>query len=366
MSEYILIVIWIGFMAVLADAKDFCRTEIVCGQKVRRYVLWFSIAAFLPIIWMAGHRGDWVGDTGMYVMSFRGMPTSLTDFFKYVDTVEKDKGFYTFSAILKLIIGNNRILYFTIIAAIQGGAIIAIYRKYSISYLASVFLFVISTDYIAWMHNGIRQFLAVAIIFAATPLILKKKYVPLLLVILLASTMHRSALIMIPIVFIAQGKAWNRKTLMFIALTLLAITFVGEFTELLDSSLAETQYANVVTDYKEWQDDGTNPLRVMVYSVPTILAFIRRKTIRKLNDPLVNLYTNMSIISTGLYIISMFTSGIFMGRLPIYASLYGYLLLPWEIEHLFTPKSRKVVYLCLVGCYALYYYYQMHMVYGLF
>ena len=64
----------------------------------------------------------------------------------------------------------------------------------------------------------------------------------------------------------------------------------------------------------------------------------------------------MSIISTGLYVVSMFTSGIFIGRLPIYFSLYNYILLPWEIENLFTERSKKLVYIGLIGFYLLFYY----------
>ena len=89
----------------------------------------------------------------------------------------------------------------------------------------SLYLFVASGCHIAWMMNGLRQFLAVSIIMAATPLMLKRKYVPLIGVILLAATVHSSALIMIPIIFIVQGKAWNKKTLLFIGVTIV-LTYV--------------------------------------------------------------------------------------------------------------------------------------------
>ena len=74
----------------------------------------------------------------------------------------------------------------------------------------------------------------------------------------------------------------------------------------------------------------------------------------------------MYIISMGLYLVSMVTSGIFIGRLPIYCSLYGYILLPWEIEHLIKPRSRGMVYIGMIGAYLLFYYYQMHITYGMF
>ena len=365
MSEYILIIVWLGIMALAARKKEYKRIEDVCGKCEERYRLGFALLVFAPIIWMAGTRENF-GDTGMYAQNFQGMPNSFGQLPAYIVGVAKDKGFYLFSALIKLLFGSNHTTYFLIIAAIQGVVLVLIFRKYSTSYMFSIFLFVVSTDYVGWMYNGIRQFMAVVIIFAATILMIKKKYVPLISVIILASTMHQSALLIIPLIFIAQGEAWNQKTLMFIVVALLAIVFVGEFTDILDAVLTETQYENVISDYESFQDDGTNPLRVLIYSFPAIIAFWGRKIIRKVNDPLINFCTNMSIISAGLYLISMVTSGIYMGRLPIYVSLYGYILLPWEIENLFTKESRKIVYACVIGCYFVFYYYQMHFAWGLF
>lgn len=189
---------------------------------------------------------------------------------------------------------------------------------------------------------------------------LRNKYVSLILVILLASLFHQSALIMIPIVLIAQGKAWNTRTLLFIAIIIIAVLFVGRFTSLLDAVLEETQYASVVSDYTSWNDDGTNPIRVLVYSLPAILAFLGRKRIMYEDDQLINLCTNFSLVTAGLYLVSMFTSGIFLGRLPIYTSLYSYILLPWEIENLFIRESKRLMYVAMIVGYLGFYYYQMH------
>ena len=139
-----------------------------------------------------------------------------------------------------------------------------------------------------------------------------------------------------------------------------AIMFVGRFTSLLDSSLSETQYKNVVTDYTSGGDDGTNPLRVAVYSIPTIIAFIGRKKHQKCDDVLIYFCTNASIISTGLYALSMFTSGMYLGRIPIYLSLYNYILLPWEIKNIIPEKSRSVITVGIIVLYLVFYYYQFH------
>lgn len=144
----------------------------------------------------------------------------------------------------------------------------------------------------------------------------------------------------------------------------MAVLFIDRFTTILDDMMQETQYASMVSDWTEWGDDGTNGLRVLVYSMPTVLSLVGLRYIRAENDPVINLCTNMSIVSTGLYIISMFTSGIFIGRLPIYASLYNYILLPWEIDHMFEDRSKKLVSGIMVGCYLVFCWYQMNVAWG--
>lgn len=357
-SQYILILIWIGFMAIISKLIYMKRFETVCGEKVKRYKWIFAFIVFVPIILMAGNRG-WFADTSAYIMNYQEMPSNILELPAYIGSVQKDKGFSVLSVILKSILGSDYMPYLMVLAAFQGISLICFFRKYSPAYIFSVFLFVASTDYISWMFNGLRQFMAVTIILFATPLMLKKKYFSLICVILLAATMHQSALLMIPFVIIAQGEAWNGKTLAFIVATLLAIVFVGQFTNILDDALSNTQYINVVSDYTLWNDDGTNPLRVAVYSMPALLSLLGKKRIKEEHNLVINFCANMSIISMGLYLVSMVTSGIFIGRLPIYCSLYGYILLPWEINNLFTRESKKIVYLGVVGAYIVFYWYSM-------
>ena len=249
------------------------------------------------------------------------MPVSLGSMASYMATVKKDKGFYFVSAVIKCIVGNHVNIYFIVLAAIQAGVLIYVYRKYSSRYLVSFFLFIASTDYISWLFNGIRQFLAVTITFIGIKFILDKKYAKAIILILIASLMHQSALLVIPFIFIAQGKAWNKKTLLFMVAVIVIVAGIGQFTNVLDSMLAETQYKNVVSDWQSWNDDGTNALRVLVYAVPSVLSLIGLRFIRNEDDKVINLCTNMSIVSVGFYIVSMFTSGIFIGRLPMIAPL---------------------------------------------
>ena len=365
LTNYWWILIWVfiggGFLEFLVPKQR----ELVEGKLEKRWRVLPAFILILPYIIWAGFRSNALGDTSVYRRAFQECASSFGEIGTYLVSVTKDKGFYCLMALEKSLFGGSEIVYFTLLATLQLLIIMWMCRKYSEDYWFSIFLFIASTDYLSWTFNGIRQFTAVVLIYAATPLIIKRKYIPSVLVILLASTMHQSALLMIPVIFIIQGKAWNMKTVLCIVACLVTLMFVDQFTNIMDSMLSETQYENVVSDYQAWNDDGTNPLRVLVYSVPMILSLVGLKHIHAEDDTVINFAVGASVITCGLYIISMVTSGIFLGRLPIYVSLWSQcILLPWEINHLFTEKSARLVKLVAVICFCVFFYYQMHFTWG--
>lgn len=365
MVYYLWIFVWLFFAkSIFRKSKvENNSTQLKANNSISGFSTTTALIIILPVILWAGFRDFWFADTGAYYRGFLSYPTTWDGFIDYIPTIAKDKAFYTLSAFIKLFTDEPRI-YLIIIALIQGLCLMKFFKRYSSNYILSIFLFIASTDIISFMFNGIRQFVAVGITLLAAPFIIEKKYIKAIIVILIASLFHQSALLLLPFIFVVQGDAFNLKTVLFILFALFAAIFLGQFSNILDSSLQNTQYENVVSDYTSWEDDGTNPLRVLVYSVPAILAFLGRKKIVKDGGTLINVCANMSIVSAGFYIISMTTSGIFIGRIPIYFSLYGYILLPWLINNVFSKKSAAFLNFAMVCCYLIFYYYQMFVTYG--
>lgn len=360
MDEGMILILWFGFVLLMMQYFQFERTELVLGVPKTRYSMEAALIVMVPVIVLAGMRSFSYADTWAYVSTFQKMPDSFSGIPAYMQTVTKDKGFALFSCVIRAVAGNAPRVYLFVIAILQGAALLVAFRKFSRNFLLSIFLFVASTDYVSWMYNGIRQFLAAALIFSATELMLEKKYIKTIAVIGLASLFHGTAWMMLPVMLFIQGPAWNKKTILFAVGSILALGVADQFTNVLDNLLVDTQYTNVVSDWESFQDDGTNILRVMVYSIPMLLSVIGLRFIREADDPVINMATNASIISTGIYLISSVTSGIYVGRLPIYVSLYGYILLPWELEHCFTKKSQRLIYAVMILCYLAFNRYAMY------
>ena len=147
---------------------------------------------------------------------------------------------------------------------------------------------------------------------------------------------------------------------------ILILIFVNRFTDGMNDALSNTQYSNMVTDWKEWEDNGTNPIRVFVYSIPMIFSVVGRRQIKEADNPVINIMTNFSILTSGIAVVSMKTSGIFIGRLISYGSVYSAsILLPWEMENIFTENSAKIIKSAAVLGYIGFFNYQMHFIWGL-
>jgi transmembrane protein EpsG len=324
----------------------------------------FAILVFLPMILIAGFRAVnlyttslYVGpDTGSYTLGYALYSDSI---FKLDKSVFDDKasGFIIFSVLIKSIFGSDSTMWLLIIAGISGVCIAKTYQRYTSEIVLCAFLFFSSTDFHSWMMNGMRQFLTTAILFACFPLIQEKKYIKFIIITLLLYTVHSSCLIVIPFYLATLGKPFNKKTIVILVCCLLAVVFVGQFTNLFGAAMESTTYSDVVDEFEG--DSGTSFQRVAFYSVPAILAIFFRKKIPDDVPEIIAVSINMSLITMGLYLVSMVTSGIYIGRLPIYFSLFNYILLPWEIRTFFGDEHRKLVNTVMIIVYIVFFFFQM-------
>lgn len=357
--HWYLFVFLIIFYAV-ATAGNQHYLVYVAGEYERRYK-WFTALTITAVLtYVAATRHPKFIDTWSYYSHYMRESGTWESIVNIFNGNGKDKAFYISTAILKAILGDHVQLYFAVVSGFSLLCVMKVYRKYSRNLFMSVFLFLASSDYVQWTHNGIRQFIAVAMTFAATDLLLQKKLFRYYLVVGIAATFHATALIMIPISLFVLGKPWSTKMTLFMIAVFIAGSSLDDLMGAITTLMENTQYAGDVDALSA--TGGTSILRVLVFCVPPVMAFLFRRRIAQMNLPIINLAVNMSVASMGAYIISSFTSGIFIGRVPIYFSLFNYILLPWIIERFFTRATANMIYLALISCYMYFYYYQMHVI----
>lgn len=357
-TSYWLLLVWI-FAAGIVLYKMPKKQELVCGQIQERWYWVTAMLLVLPYILWTGYRTGGA-DTSAYAGAFRTAPASLADIPSIMTSGKKDPGFTVLITIMKVCGVSDYRQYFLIVAAFQMWCMVYTFRRYSTNFWISIFLFVASTDYMSWMQNGMRQFIAVCMTFAAFDLMVRRQYIRFVLIVLLAMQIHASAVIMLPLAYIMQGQALNRKTMLTIFFAVLCVPFVDRFTPILELLMEDTQYGNVMSNELWSADNGTNIIRVIVYSAPALVVFFGRRYVVRSNDPAINQCINAAIITMAIYLVSMVTSGIYVGRLPIYTTFHGYMVLPWVIDQIFEKSSARLIKLMMVVLYVGFFYYQMH------
>ena len=356
MTIYVFMLIWVIIFGILANVTS--KTVCVDSENMiyeQRVNLFFALITFSVIIFFASLRSS-VADTGAYISMFKSYPSDLSQIDGLLNGVAKRyPGFLVLTVLLKKFTSDYNV-WLTIIAVISGICVMIPLYKYSSNFGVSAFLFMASCQF-SWMFNGMRQFLVASIIFACTGLVLRRKFIPYAIIVCLLSTIHTSALILIPMYFIVTGEPWNKRTMLFVGAIVLAVLFTSKFTGMLEDVVENTDYATSMEEFKE-TDDGTSIMRIAVESVPVIIAFVYRNRIKDKLTPIIKLSINMSLVASGLYVISKIArSGIMLGRLPIYFSMYNLILLPWLIKNIFNKEEKRLVYYIMVVLYIAFFFF---------
>ncbi len=332
--------------------------ELRYSNAVRKKHSLAATVMFGILTFFCGLRSG-IADTGIYIHLFKNYPIGLDNI--VWENVDKDKGFYFLSVLYKTYVSDDYHGWLFIITLVSAIAVATAFKRYASEFGFSCFLF-IGTTMFTYLVNGVRQFICVSILFALSYCLMERRFWRYLIWVLLLSTIHNSAIIMIPVYFLVKAKPWNIQTLLIVIGAAVLGTQFDRFFPMLETVLEETSYANYTEVIQEGV--GSSIFRLLIAAVPVVLSFLCRWQIRTTGDTLIPIATNMSIINFALYIIATFTSGMTVGRLTTYFDIYNLILLPWLINRVAKGQMRDLIKICAVLCYILFFYYQMVVTWG--
>lgn len=347
-----------GIVAVImySRQKEYSLIDVVSKYYKRDktiYFMTFIIIGYI-VFWAAVRNG--IIDTAEYIDNYINLDSKTSIFSLWGREGgrfdNKAPLFYTFQLILKKL-GFSWKGYLATIAIISGIFIIYGIGRYTDDVALSGYLFVTTTEFF-WLFNGVRQMLVVAIMFAAFRLIYEKKFVVFLILVAVMYFIHTTAIIFIPIYFIANMKNWSFGIFICITATvIITVAFPGRITALLASAFSEYNVEKAFA-----QDDGANILRFLVAMVTPTLAFIYRNKLAEYNDAKINVLINISLINAGLQAVAVVTSGIYMGRLPIYTEIFNLVFLPFLIKKVVGQREKNAILISCIVLYFLFFYLQ--------
>ncbi|NMH75289.1 EpsG family protein [Bacillus sp. RO2] len=307
--------------------------------KPNRYL---TMLAMITLVLVSGLRTN-IGDTFFYRHAFE-----VQDFTWEFVLSEKDIGFGLLQMLLKYLSEDPQILIL-VTALITNLLIVMVIYKYSRLIELSLFVYITSGLFLVSM-NGIRQFLAAAIIFAATKYVMDGSWIKFIVMVLLASTFHQSALILIPIYFLVRRKAWTKSTFTLLVLAMIVVVGYNQFSSILFSALENTQYGH----YSEFSEGGASILRVVVYAAPLFIAYLGREKLRNI-FPNSDYIVNLCILNLIFMIIA--SQNWIFARFTIYFGLYNLILITWIVK-LVKERDQKFLYYGIFIFYLAYFYYE--------
>lgn len=210
---------------------------------------------------------------------------------------------------------------------------VLIKNNVSLEYIGIAFLVFVINPYIFLMNlSAIRQSIAMAIFIFAVHFSKKKKIIPYIILIIIASLFHKSAIVLLPLYFVANEKKVKLWQIVAIVSVVLVLLLSPESLNQVITNFLEFFQDNNYNYY--FSNDMQNSLRAtLLSSVYLIYVLIN---IRKLDGGTL-LYSKLYLIATIFavlaYNISMAT------RLQMYFDVFSVVSLPGIIEY--NYKNNK-------------------------
>ena len=244
------------------------------------------------------------------------------------------------------IINKNPQFIMFIMSCINIIPVVIMLKNKSNNFVISIYLYITMMLYYS-AFNGIRQWIASVLLFCSLKYVIRKNLKKYIICVIIATTIHISALIMLPVYFIVNFKPFGKKFMLvigiFIILSFTLIPILSNFSILAQG----TKYEAYTTQSAE--DDGVNIFRVLVASIPVLISFFWYSKLKAENEN--RILINYSVLNVLIWILAL--TNTYMARFTMYFELYNLLLYPKIINIL--KKNEKYVFVTIMClCFFLY------------
>lgn len=321
----------------------------VTTQRDARHIgkqsfMWRKTDIFIVIViaWMTcfSFLRDTYNDTVNYITDFSYLSMPLNKFLAETDLL-KIGGNNLFNLYQNIVYKytHDYHIFFFFPALISAVSIIKFYKCYSVHPSFSLLLFYSVGTYVMYIA-AMKQSVAVAILLIALPYAIDKKFVRYYILTFVAMLFHTHAFVFLIVPFFFD-KPWGKVTWLLLAAVLVSMaTYDTTFGALM--SIALDMGINIV-DWELFDGHSINPIRVIVYWIPAILALIFRNRLFNDSSRVENLFANLSIGAALILTIGLREGANLFARMAAYYEIAIGITLPWMIKKLFTKQSANFV-----------------------
>lgn len=236
--------------------------------------------------------------------------------------------------------------FFVVTAAVTVGLIVWALARQSDNLPLSVYLYITNNSWqIAF--NAVRQGAALAVLFAGTTLILKRKLFAFSALVVLASMFHASALALILLYFLPRKRLGPLATAMLFAAALALLNSYEVIAQLLGSM----GYQELLTT--AYFQEEVNPLRILISLGPycLYLALVPKGP----GERPVHFYGNVMLMNVLVYVAAL--NSAYLARFAIYTDLYVVLAVPAFLKEIHDGRVRTLVTGVIVALFFAYWFY---------
>src|SRR5690625_4593512 len=276
-------------------------------QKLKDKI--FLIISFLILTFISAFRGSEVGtDTENYIGIFRLYVLGALD-------PHSETGFALLNQIISYISTHPQSIIIVSSILINLGIMHFIYHNSKNAWL-SVYLY-ITLFYYFFSFNLVRQFIAMSIVLFAWNFLKQGKVIRFILIVLLASTFHTTALIGLILIFVYLG----RRSLVLVPLIMLS-AIVAVFGTNFIMGLVIDLFPRYATYYQNAEQSTGGIMPVVLY----FMIFIALYLLRDKGDQHYNIMLSIAAICAALSILNYFHFLFY--RPAFYFNIFAIVIIP--------------------------------------
>ena len=330
MATYFIVILSVCFLCKLAEDADYTGSPKVNEVKVTHTAdaRYFYIVAASILILVSGLRYKVGTDYWTYYNGYsnyiKGLPEAIRSF--------QAPGFGVIAWLGTWFYDDGAVVIF-LCALITVGLILYVIYQYTDKLLMAVFLYITLG---CWhgSFNGVRQYLAVAVLFCGIGALKEEKCVKWLAFVLLAALFHRSVLVMAVLCVLVYRKIDHKNLIIFLTIAFIAIfsyqRLFGVANFIMDK---EYDLARLYTSR------SVNRLRVIAAILPACVFYLVYKDKEDITRT-ETFYMNLSLIHAGTCILTMNSALLY--RIGTYTTPFQAIVIP-ELLKGISDKYRKII-----------------------
>lgn len=346
MTVYYVVLILIILFCGIAKRYDMVfdgKISVRSTYNHSKIALQLFVLSIAILIFVAGFRYYVGTDFGGYYNGYQRYANEFMD-----KLIEFDEPGFAFISWITVLIGGNGATTIFLSSLITITLFSITIYKYSDNLLFAILLYI----FLGCWHggfNGIRQYLAAAIVFFGFKYLIKRELLKYLICIFIAFLFHASASVMILAYFIAHRKVNFSNIMILVVASIVALYSFDKLLEIAGFILDnEYQLSN------DYITNSVNILRVLAAVAPSVLFLIMYYG-KNLTD-YQNLCINLLIMNAVIWVST--SNSTYLARAGIYTAPFLIIAIPELLKGL-TRKNRITITLIIILAYVYFWWYEV-------